>query len=230
MKTVHYEGFALYVEEGDALGVGHEQNGFNYEREVTNALAQCINSSTVFVDVGAGYGHYMLVAKAVARGCTYLGIDPRMSHVQCITATIQKNQFDRAGIVYGAAWSETGVVDLVTKNLPESGLTHVGKGGDAFVPAFKLDDIVARVDLMKIDTEGAESHVLRGMSRLLRECKPVIVFEYNPAMSVRTTQWPTIWTTLSRAGYAIYSLPDIKQILDVPTIVAPNYLAVCTSH
>lgn len=228
MKTVHYEGYALCVEEGDALGVGHEQNGFNYECEVTGALAHYINSSTVFVDVGAGYGHYMLVAKAVARGCTYLGVDPRLSHVQCITATIQKNQFDKAGVVYGAAWSETGVVNLVTQGLPESGLTHVGKGGDTFVPAFKLDDLVARVDLMKIDTEGAESHVLRGMPRLLRECRPTIVFEFNPVMSARTTFWPTIWSTLSRAGYTIHSLPDMKQILDVPTIVASNYLAVCT--
>jgi FkbM family methyltransferase len=54
------------------------------------------------------------------------------------------------------------------------------------VPAVPLDSWLAdnplsRIDLIKIDVEGAEMHVLRGAERLLRTHAPILVTEYAPS-------------------------------------------------
>ena len=54
------------------------------------------------------------------------------------------------------------------------------------VPAVTLDDWVAaqdldRLDFIKLDVEGAETHVLRGAVRSLARYRPVLLVEYNPA-------------------------------------------------
>lgn len=60
------------------------------------------------------------------------------------------------------------------------------------VRAERLDDWVRaqgirRIDLLKIDVEGAETHVLRGAGNTLRRYRPLVITEYNPACSA--TYW-----------------------------------------
>jgi hypothetical protein len=46
----------------------------------------------------------------------------------------------------------------------------------------KLDDILSRakkIDLIKIDVEGAEYDVLQGATNILKEDKPVLIFEFG---------------------------------------------------
>jgi hypothetical protein len=51
------------------------------------------------------------------------------------------------------------------------------------VPAVRLDDWVAaqglqRLDLIKLDVEGAETHVLDGAARTLERFRPFLITEY----------------------------------------------------
>jgi len=51
------------------------------------------------------------------------------------------------------------------------------------VPMRRLDDIIstsAKVEVIKIDVEGAELGVLRGSPDLISRCRPVILFESGP--------------------------------------------------
>lgn len=50
------------------------------------------------------------------------------------------------------------------------------------VPATSLDAYFppgSRVEFVKMDIEGAEAQALRGMRRLLSECRPVVLVEFH---------------------------------------------------
>jgi hypothetical protein len=57
-----------------------------------------------------------------------------------------------------------------------------------------------RLDVVKVDVEGAEGDVLRGARRLLREARPAIVLEFH-----RPHGWPAIGELLD-AGYELQEL------------------------
>jgi FkbM family methyltransferase len=81
-----------------------------------------------------------------------------------------------------------------------------------------LDDYFepsSRVDLVKIDIEGAEAQAVPGMARVLREARPTIVLEFH-----REVGWPAI-PALAEAGYSFSSLDGeplgpLERAEDVP--------------
>jgi len=82
-----------------------------------------------------------------------------------------------------AAWDETTRLDLSDPNGKVSGgstralAAAADSSGD--VSAVPLDDLLAgtRVDLVKLDVEGADLHALRGMAATLARCRPALLIE-----------------------------------------------------
>ena len=63
---------------------------------------------------------------------------------------------------------------------------------------------------MKIDVEGAESLVVRGMAELVRRHRPTIIMEWSP------------WQT-ARAGFSIDGLVDaLRSLALVPHTLGPG--------
>jgi FkbM family methyltransferase len=77
---------------------------------------------------------------------------------------------------------------------------------DAYLPAG------GRVDLVKIDVEGAGAQVLAGMTRVLREARPLVVLEVHDA-----SEWAGR-SYLEDAGYAIHDLHG-KELAGPPPYV-----------
>lgn len=86
-----------------------------------------------------------------------------------------------------AADSETAIRRVVDEGAIKDVALHVHHDR---IPAMRLDDWVEtarpeRVDLIKIDVEGAEGRVLSGARRMLRRFRPILITEYNPACAVQ---------------------------------------------
>lgn len=62
-----------------------------------------------------------------------------------------------------------------------------------------------RIDLIKIDVEGAELQVLEGSIETLHKYKPWLVVEVFPSNIARLME------TLNRYGYEIKLLPDMRE-------------------
>jgi FkbM family methyltransferase len=109
-------------------------------------------------------------------------------------------------VVDSPGWSGLAVQDAVRDSRTEA-LT---------VPLRRLDDEIAGSTprLVKIDVEGAELGVLRGAHRILRDARPVVVFEHAMLHADAYDTTPDqVFDELHAAGYTLTALGQ-KQLLD----------------
>jgi FkbM family methyltransferase len=69
---------------------------------------------------------------------------------------------------------------------------------ETVVPVVPIDDLTLTPDFVKIDVEGFEIEVLRGMRATIERCKPVFMIEFDPAQAAG------IADILSPFGYRPY--------------------------
>ena len=70
----------------------------------------------------------------------------------------------------------------------------------------------ARVDLIKIDVEGAELNVLRGSFNTITKFNPVVVFEYELGASDVYGAAPLgMWNFFDEVKYSIYTLKNFIE-------------------
>lgn len=73
---------------------------------------------------------------------------------------------------------------------------------DELLREYSLD----KVEMVKIDVEGAEELVLRGASHLIRSFKPIIIFEINTAGTENLgLAHDGAWQLLRSEGYGFYA-------------------------
>jgi FkbM family methyltransferase len=169
-----------------------------WESTVTQWLQNTLQPGQVFVDVGANIGYFTLLgASLVGPGgrCVAVEAHPRMAEL------LQRNVIINGFHGYvrtwqRAAWSEPTRLTLHMRRNFASNSSFGSIGPEALiklgdtektveVEAIRLDDLLAdldRVDVMKVDVEGAEVRAFAGLERTMAANPALIViFEWSPA-------------------------------------------------
>lgn len=137
----------------------------------------------VAVDVGA---HVGLFSYWMVRDFAQLiAVEPVAAHRACWEQNVRARPGDRLlACAFGAA---VGAVQLAQAAEGSSGGTYVAGPGE--IPMLTLDSLTLEVlDLLKIDTEGYESDVIKGGLETLARCHPVCIVEQRPAQVARYPQ------------------------------------------
>lgn len=133
----------------------------------------------VAIDVGANIGD-----------TAALLVDAGADEVICIEADaffyeiLVRNWRDDATVrCRKVALADTGNMKLATEHY--QGTAHLRTNDGAGASTKTLDEVVlefspARIDVLKIDTDGFDFRVLRGAEGTLRRFKPAVFFEYSP--------------------------------------------------
>jgi FkbM family methyltransferase len=178
----------IFVNTGDMGCPSPIINDGEWEPENTEILRSFVTPSTKFIDVGANVGYFSLVVgRRLEKGNgKVIAIEPHPRMVNLIERSVQLNRLESVLQVHAIAASDRdGTVDLF---YPEG---HVGQGSSVRkfdtagrsikAPARRLDDVVPadmKIDLVKIDVEGAELAVIRGMASIIRRSPDIkILFE-----------------------------------------------------
>ena len=141
----------------------------------------------IVLDVGAHIGAYTLrAAKVVGERGRVIALEPNPVTFQLLLKNIQLNSAHNVTAIEVAAWNQSRELKLY--HASHLGLCSVKidyNQGYAVIKAKPITEIfrtlgLSRVDLTKIDTEGAEREVLEGMSELIGSC-PQVVVEVNSA-------------------------------------------------
>jgi FkbM family methyltransferase len=164
-----------------------------YEPELAY-LERILSPGKVFIDVGANFGVYTLIAsKLVGESGRVFAFEPTAQSFAILRQNIALNQFSnvrafQAALAQtrGKTWLYHGF-DPVGNSL---GMDPLGGGKGEEVQIEALDSLleehgIDRVDAIKIDVEGAEELVLRGAIRTLITHSPVVIFECNPGCAAR---------------------------------------------
>jgi FkbM family methyltransferase len=137
----------------------------------------------VLLDIGAHVGHYAL--RAAARGHRVIAVEANPATAGRLFENIIRNDLAaRVRIIAAPAWDEAEPLKWVPWRSGLAGLRD-GSGRDMPDPegdllGVVLDDVLGtepRIDVVKIDAEGSDLHVLRGLRATLRRCRPVLWIE-----------------------------------------------------
>lgn len=162
-----------------------------WEPYETSLLLRLLRPGDVFVDVGANIGYFsVLAASVVGEQGTVFAFEPDPSNYRLLCANASLNGFDSNIIAVEAALSDTageGRLFLSEDNLGDHQV-YVGDEERSSVPielqrgSDYLAGRLARLDLLKIDTQGSEFQVIQGLMPLLLglERKPRIIVELTP--------------------------------------------------
>jgi FkbM family methyltransferase len=169
--------------------------GREYEPGLTRLLRETLREGAVVIDAGAHVGYLsILMAREVGAAGRVFAIEPSLENVDFLRRNLAANQVTNVSVLPVALTSRPGLVSFHLNESSDSyGLfdhPNTPTTSIEIVPAMSLDALFGgfdldRLDLIKIDTEGAEIEVLQGMV-WLRERFPVtpIVVEWFPAAYV----------------------------------------------
>jgi FkbM family methyltransferase len=168
-------------------------DGF-WEMWLTIFLARQVQAGMTVMDIGANFGYYtLLFGSLVGPEGHVFAVEPNPEIVLKLQRTIHLNGLAARTTLIAAA---AGAVDgghtslFVPEGEPKNGtITEdperlaAGLGTVHKVPRVRLGAIAGegrRIDLIKIDAEGAEEDIITGMEEILRRDRPALLLEFNP--------------------------------------------------
>ncbi len=160
------------------------------------AFREAIQTGMVVVDIGANIGMYTLyAARRTGRTGKVISFEPAPRPFTILKDNVQVNGFLETGIVdfRQVAVSDhggTGQLTVYPDNSGHSTLFDGSPSGQKIqVVTQRLDDALAdqpKIDVIKVDAEGAEPFILRGMQEVLRRNPHVRLFiEFAPQLLQR---------------------------------------------
>lgn len=193
-------------------------NSVNYAKIVSKDTEKSIDKyiwlkDGVFVDIGANIGKYTIkMSKMLKQKGKVIAIEPEPSNLKILKKNILLNNLVRYNnlIVKAVACSDKeGIFNLYLNKEHEGSHSLSRKTENKIkVKLEKLDSIIKklklkRVDLIKIDVEGAELEVLKGAKNTIKKYKPKIIFECQSPKSMETVQ-----NILELIGYNIKKIDN----------------------
>lgn len=208
------------------------------EQPVQTALAECLRPGDTMLDVGANVGFLSVVGAALV-GATgrVIAFEPVPANARQVRRNARLNRLRQLEVVETAVGDRTGTARLVlAQHAGGAALAEAERPPDArgeiAVPIVRLDDwLAARPGLwpalVKIDVEGAELQVLRGLGATLGAgaapgpgatpppARPTLLIEVDDASADGARRKAEACAGFcAERGYHVRRLPDSCPDLD----------------
>jgi FkbM family methyltransferase len=155
-----------------------------FEESETETLRGLTAHDDVMIDVGANLGYFALMASRWVgpRGRVF-AFEPVRETAAQLRRNIALNDAKNIEVLDCACGAEPGEMSMVTDEY-DSGLAYLSPvvQGNDLVKVIRLDDFVrerglSRVDVLKIDAEGADLEVAKGARETIERFRPAVWLE-----------------------------------------------------
>jgi len=191
-------------------------------------VARAVRPGAVVIDAGASEGLFtMLASRRAGSAGRVVAVEPSPREHERLGANVARNSLGNVTVVREGLLDEPGDLVLHVAESHHDGRNTFGEfvydiagEDDVKVPVTTLDELVLRldlkrVDLVKIDVEGAELRLLQGATTTLRAHHPVLLFELQDAsLRAQGSSAEAVLDLLAGFGYCV--LPFSRET-GVPT-------------
>lgn len=214
----------------------------SYEPDVTRLLSATLQPGMVFFDVGANLGYYSLLgSKKVGKDGQVHSFEPAAAQFKHLKLNVSLNRAANVILNECALSDSRGETTLFLSEGWNQG-THSlartnGQSSSCIVSRISVDEYVAmtgvkRLDVMKVDVEGAELLVFKGAQNTLLELKPsLLIFEasepYAQSFGYSTSDLKQF---VSRQGYTLFRLGESDEPVAVDTSEQESYANLVGIH
>jgi FkbM family methyltransferase len=200
---------------GDGLAVGHED-------ALAPVFGRLLPEGGVFLDVGAHVGRWSL--RLARKASRVIAVEANPDTAAVLKAHIELNGVTNVEVLEMAAWDSVAQLRLDDPNRQVGGgSTRVLEDDEGTVPAAPLDVMLAaepRIDLIKLDVEGADLHALRGLAETITRCRPEMLIERHDIYGYY--QLADLTTLIESFGYRWehLSIPVLDGTSTAPYLIA----------
>lgn len=191
-RVQHQLGKPLRLGERQFRVRGYHANrqsvSLDHERHLLEAFRRALALRPgTFVDVGANTGQTLLKLLSLEPDRDYVGFEPQAGCCHCLQQFATDNGLTTVQVLPLALSDRDGVLKLYSHGDGDQMASQQGRSGTRalWVPRRRGDGVlselgVATPGIIKIDVEGAELEVLRGLSETIARSAPILFFEVLP--------------------------------------------------
>jgi FkbM family methyltransferase len=192
-----------------------------FEAYTQRLVSRLVRRAATFVDVGAHYGFYSLLAAHHHPALRILACEPIPETAEVLARNIQEHRLAGVTIHRCAISSRSGRAtmhrSLASDNCSFCPHPNAPPIGSEAVETRTIDSLLAEVEpgplLLKIDTDGHEWEILTGMSETLQRFADLaLIIELNPKMIRAAGHQPSDFLgRLDEFGLAVFLLDDTRR-------------------
>jgi FkbM family methyltransferase len=189
-----------------------------YEPNEFCLLSRIVKAGMIFIDIGANMGlHTLFAARWVGESGCVLAIEPSTREMQILKDNVEQNALGSIRLHAVALSDRASEVELLVASVQNSGHNTLGAFGyntaldhRERVRTMLLDELVqseklSRVDVIKMDIEGAELAALRGAGETLERFRPVVLLELSDrALQHQSSTSADVLALLTQHGYRFF--------------------------
>ena len=204
--------YLVYADTEDAGIVPHLCFSGCWESWITLAVARLVRPGWRCLDVGANHGYYtLLMADGAGPTGAVIAVEPNTKPARLLPLTLSVNGLRWVEVVEKAAWDADG--ERLKLTIPAhfglNAMLSEWRGEEleaetVEVESTTIDSLTSdwpRIDLIKIDVEGSEEAVWRGMQETLgRNGDVVVILEVN---ADRYEDPPGFFSEIEGAGFPL---------------------------
>ena len=217
-EFVNVHGNKMFLDPSDSLNLSIKEIHEPFE---TKLIENIINNGDFVIDVGAHIGYYTLfMAKLVGENGKVFAFEPHPLNFKILKKNIELNNYQNVIFENKAVSNKNGKTNLyISKKNSGMHRIHPSKYCEEKIPVdlVKLNDyfqqsVLNKICLIKIDAEGSEFEVLKGMSNALKNSQIKILMEFVPEHLIEHgTQPSEMLNFLSEHGFKIFYIDENIQ-------------------
>lgn len=215
--TTTWWGDMIYVVSLDASITPHILRQGRWEHWIEEPFRKMLSPGMNVIDVGCNVGYYALAAcKVVGPTGHVTAIDANPEMTRLVQMTLACNGYGgMSRVINAAVMKEAGEVTLSIPRSMLGGASAVfGAGGNDAdkvkvegAPLAQLVAKPARIDMLKIDAEGAEPLIYAGGKTIINRDKDLVIFMEFASNMIRATRDPQDFLSEIRAdGFSVFEI------------------------